>query len=190
MPRQRAPLITAVDCQRIVQGLPPRLLTRLELEAIAERLAAPGAEGAAAAGPRPHANGATCLGVHLEGPYLSPRFPGAQLSDAIRPPNLAEFAELVAAGPVRMITLAPEQPGGHDLVRAAVQRGIVAVAGGLTCAELGAMYPSSGGWYVFLREAYGPVWGFLFGCFYPPIHSIQDALTLRTARRPAGDLSR
>ncbi len=41
--------------------------------------------------------------------------------------------------------------------------GILTLAGGLTCAELGAMYPDSGGWYVFLREAYGPVWGFLFG---------------------------
>lgn len=83
----------------------------------------------AAAGPLPHANGAACLGVHLEGPYLSPRFPGAQLSDAIRPADLREFAELVAAGPVRMITLAPEQPGGLDLTAAAVRRGIVAVTG-------------------------------------------------------------
>jgi APA family basic amino acid/polyamine antiporter len=41
--------------------------------------------------------------------------------------------------------------------------GVVALAGALTCAELGAMFPRSGGWYVFLREAYGPVWGFLFG---------------------------
>ncbi len=86
-------------------------------------------QAVAAAGPRPHANGATCLGVHLEGPYLSPRFPGAQLSDAIRPADLGEFAELVAAGPVRMITLAPEQPGGLDLTAAAVRQGIVAVTG-------------------------------------------------------------
>src|SRR5206468_8808646 len=41
--------------------------------------------------------------------------------------------------------------------------GVLALAGGLTCAELSAMYPRSGGWYVFLNEAYGPVWGFLFG---------------------------
>ena len=86
-------------------------------------------QAVAAAGPQPHANGATCLGVHLEGPYLSPRYSGAQPSDAIRPADLDEFAEWVAAGPVRMITLAPEQPGGHDLVRAAVRRGIVAVTG-------------------------------------------------------------
>src|SRR5262249_51723319 len=41
--------------------------------------------------------------------------------------------------------------------------GLLALAGGLTCAELSAMYPHSGGWYVFLNEAYGPMWGFLFG---------------------------
>jgi APA family basic amino acid/polyamine antiporter len=41
--------------------------------------------------------------------------------------------------------------------------GLLTLAGGLTCAEMGTMYPRSGGWYVFLREAYGPVWGFLFG---------------------------
>jgi APA family basic amino acid/polyamine antiporter len=41
--------------------------------------------------------------------------------------------------------------------------GLLAIAGGLTYAELGSMYPRSGGLYVFLTEAYGPVWGFLFG---------------------------
>ena len=93
----------------------------------AETLAA--VQAVAAAGSRPDVHGATCLGVHLEGPYISPRFPGAQPSDAIRDASLDEFAEWVAAGPVRMITLAPEQPGGHDLVRDAVRRGIVAVTG-------------------------------------------------------------
>ena len=37
------------------------------------------------------------------------------------------------------------------------------MAGGLTYAEMGSMFPRSGGLYVFLSEAYGPVWGFLFG---------------------------
>lgn len=41
--------------------------------------------------------------------------------------------------------------------------GLLAMAGGLTYAEMGSMYPRSGGLYVFLSEAYGPVWGFLFG---------------------------
>jgi N-acetylglucosamine-6-phosphate deacetylase len=73
--------------------------------------------------------GARILGVHLEGPYLSPEFPGAQPADTIRPPNADEFADLAARGPVRMITLAPERPGAHDLIRAALERDVVVVAG-------------------------------------------------------------
>lgn len=83
----------------------------------------------AAAGLRPHPNGATLLGVHLEGPYLSPRFPGAQPAESIRPPDLDEFAALCAAGPVRLITLAPEVPGALELVAAARARGVVVVTG-------------------------------------------------------------
>jgi len=41
--------------------------------------------------------------------------------------------------------------------------GLLAMAGGLTYAEMGSMYPRSGGLAVYLAEAYGPVWGFLFG---------------------------
>jgi basic amino acid/polyamine antiporter, APA family len=41
--------------------------------------------------------------------------------------------------------------------------GMLAMAGGLTYAEMGSMFPRSGGLYVFLSEAYGPVLGFLFG---------------------------
>ena len=40
---------------------------------------------------------------------------------------------------------------------------LVAVFGALTIAELAALYPRSGGIYVFLREAYGPLPAFLFG---------------------------
>ncbi|MEZ4663574.1 MAG: N-acetylglucosamine-6-phosphate deacetylase [Caldilineaceae bacterium] len=75
------------------------------------------------------ARGARILGIHLEGPYISPQFPGAQLADQIRPPDLHEFATLAAAGPVRMITLAPEQPGAVALIEAAHQRGITTVYG-------------------------------------------------------------
>lgn len=41
--------------------------------------------------------------------------------------------------------------------------GLLTLAGALTYAELGAMYPRAGGLYHFLKEAYGPVWGFLYG---------------------------
>ncbi len=41
--------------------------------------------------------------------------------------------------------------------------GLLTLAGALTYAELGAMFPRAGGLYHFLKEAYGPLWGFLFG---------------------------
>ncbi|HTS24830.1 MAG TPA: amino acid permease [Bryobacteraceae bacterium] len=41
--------------------------------------------------------------------------------------------------------------------------GVVSFFGGLACAELGTAFPSTGGQYVFLREAYGPLAGFLCG---------------------------
>jgi APA family basic amino acid/polyamine antiporter len=41
--------------------------------------------------------------------------------------------------------------------------GVVSFFGALACAELGTAFPSTGGQYVFLREAYGPLVGFLYG---------------------------
>ncbi|MCL5670239.1 MAG: amino acid permease [Acidobacteria bacterium] len=41
--------------------------------------------------------------------------------------------------------------------------GVVAMAGCLVYAELGVNFPRSGGEYVYLREAWGPGWGFLSG---------------------------
>jgi APA family basic amino acid/polyamine antiporter len=41
--------------------------------------------------------------------------------------------------------------------------GLFSLAGGLIYAELAAMMPRTGGEYVFIREAYGPLWGFLYG---------------------------
>lgn len=49
--------------------------------------------------------------------------------------------------------------------------GLMATAGALTYAELGTMYPKAGGNYVFLREAYGPLWGFLYGWAYSLVTS-------------------
>lgn len=44
-----------------------------------------------------------------------------------------------------------------------VAGGVVAAAGALSYAELGVNFPRSGGEYVYLREAWGPTWGFLSG---------------------------
>jgi APA family basic amino acid/polyamine antiporter len=44
-----------------------------------------------------------------------------------------------------------------------VVAGVLSLAGALTYGELCALMPRAGGEYVFLREAYGRLWGFLFG---------------------------
>lgn len=41
--------------------------------------------------------------------------------------------------------------------------GLLTLAGALTYGELGAMYPRAGGLYHYVKEAYGPLWGFLYG---------------------------
>ncbi|HXV62124.1 MAG TPA: amino acid permease, partial [Vicinamibacteria bacterium] len=41
--------------------------------------------------------------------------------------------------------------------------GLLVLAGALALAELGAMLPHSGGLYVYMREAYGPFFAFLYG---------------------------
>jgi APA family basic amino acid/polyamine antiporter len=41
--------------------------------------------------------------------------------------------------------------------------GLMTITGALCCSELATMMPRAGGVYVFLREAYGPSFGFLFG---------------------------
>ena len=44
-----------------------------------------------------------------------------------------------------------------------VLTGVLTIIGALSYAELASMMPHAGGQYVFLREAYGPLWAFLYG---------------------------
>src|SRR3954466_3302656 len=60
-------------------------------------------------------------------------------------------------------TMAEKLPSPTLLLLAWLSGGVIALTGGLTYAELGAMYPRSGGVYVYLREAFGPLLGFLYG---------------------------
>ena len=60
-------------------------------------------------------------------------------------------------------TMAAALPSEPLLLAAWCAGGALALCGGLTYAEMGAMYPRSGGLYVFLEEAYGPLVAFLFG---------------------------
>ncbi|WP_084514016.1 N-acetylglucosamine-6-phosphate deacetylase [Salipiger mucosus] len=60
------------------------------------------------------------LGLHLEGPFLSPRRPGIHPADAIRRPDAEDLARLCQAPPgAGLITLAPEEVGPEVVSRLA-----------------------------------------------------------------------
>jgi N-acetylglucosamine-6-phosphate deacetylase len=72
---------------------------------------------------------AACLGVHLEGPFLSPARSGAHPPEYLRAPDLALLRRLLDAGPVTQVTLAPELPGASALVEELTARGVLVSAG-------------------------------------------------------------
>lgn len=59
--------------------------------------------------------------------------------------------------------------------------GLLSLAGALSYAELAAAMPEAGGEYVYLREAYGPVWGFLYGWTQMWVAKSGSIATLATA---------
>lgn len=73
--------------------------------------------------------GARVLGVHLEGPYLSPHWRGAQPLEHIRPADPREYEQFFAYGNVRLLTLAPEVPENRALISYAVGRGAAVAMG-------------------------------------------------------------
>jgi N-acetylglucosamine-6-phosphate deacetylase len=70
-------------------------------------------------------------GVHLEGPWLSPARCGAHDPAVLSDPSPGAVDRLLAAGRgrVRMVTLAPELPGGLEAVRRLADAGVVAAVG-------------------------------------------------------------
>lgn len=73
----------------------------------------------------------TVLGSHLEGPFLSRARCGAQNEAYLRDPDPAAMKELIGAGrgTLRTVTIAPERPGGCELVEQVVAAGLVAALG-------------------------------------------------------------
>jgi N-acetylglucosamine-6-phosphate deacetylase len=69
------------------------------------------------------------LGMHLEGPFLSPNRLGTHEASARRDPDLALLDRLLDAGPVRLMTLAPELAGADTLIDRLTERGIVVALG-------------------------------------------------------------
>jgi N-acetylglucosamine-6-phosphate deacetylase len=69
------------------------------------------------------------LGMHLEGPFLSPNRLGTHEASARRDPDPALLDRLLDAGPVRLMTLAPELAGADVLIDHLLERGIAVSLG-------------------------------------------------------------
>lgn len=85
---------------------------------------------------RQKGEGATCLGVHLEGPFFNAEMAGAQNPDYLRKPDAAFVKRLNAICPVKKVSLAPELEGAEACIRELVEAGIV-VSGGHSAADYG-----------------------------------------------------
>jgi N-acetylglucosamine-6-phosphate deacetylase len=73
-------------------------------------------------------DGAVPLGLHVEGPFISPHRLGAHDPAWRRDPDLDEIRAWLSGG-VRMLTLAPELPGGLEAIEVIVAAGAIAAVG-------------------------------------------------------------
>lgn len=86
----------------------------------------------AASAALPDNPGARPLGVHLEGPFLSPQRPGVHDPALMVEPGPAEIDLLLADDlrpALRLVTLAPERPGGLAAVRRLSAAGVLVAVG-------------------------------------------------------------
>lgn len=70
--------------------------------------------------------GATPLGIHLEGPFLSHLKRGVHTEALLEAPSIALFDRFweAAEGKIRLMTIAPELPGGAELIAHATALGV------------------------------------------------------------------
>lgn len=75
--------------------------------------------------------GAELLGVHLEGPFISPKHVGAQPLEYVQAPTVEAFEvyDKASGGNIKIVSLAPEIPGSMELIAHLKSKGIVASCG-------------------------------------------------------------
>lgn len=155
--------------------------------------------------------GARPLGIHLEGPFISPEdgARGAHPREHVQPASVEVFTRIMDAsgGTIRYITLAPEVPGGLELIAWLRQRdpgmliGIghtladssiireAARAGARICTHLGNGLPAR------LHRHQNPVWpqlaeDRLYASFIPDLHHLpaDTLMAMIRAKGPARSL--
>jgi len=144
--------------------------------------------------------GAEVLGLHLEGPFIHPDRAGAQRSDRIIQPNVDLAEHWFSSGIVKMMTLAPEVQGAHDVASVAVRHGVLPAIGHTTASFDDVAAAKSAGFRhmthlcnampPLLHRAVGPI-GYLVGdddftadIICDGIHV--DAMMLKTLLRAVG----
>ena len=73
--------------------------------------------------------GARIVGAHIEGPFINPAWAGAQNPAHIVDIDMQFVQQLAATGAVKLMTFAPELPGGGELTQELIRHGIVPVMG-------------------------------------------------------------
>ena len=74
-------------------------------------------------------DGASLLGIHLEGPFFNPPCAGAQNPAFLQHPRIELVDELDAISPVKKVSFSPELPGGLEFTRQLCERGIMPSGG-------------------------------------------------------------
>ncbi|UED76491.1 N-acetylglucosamine-6-phosphate deacetylase [Brevibacillus sp. DP1.3A] len=75
--------------------------------------------------------GAQAIGIHLEGPWINPRYKGAQKEENIATPKLDAVQKLygLSEGLIKVVTIAPEQPEALEAIAWLKERDVIVSAG-------------------------------------------------------------
>ncbi|NRR04883.1 N-acetylglucosamine-6-phosphate deacetylase [Brevibacillus sp. RS1.1] len=75
--------------------------------------------------------GAQTIGIHLEGPWINPRYKGAQKEENIAIPKLDAVQKLygLSEGLIKVVTIAPEQPEALEAIAWLKERDVIVSAG-------------------------------------------------------------
>lgn len=119
--------IAAHEASRGVTGICPATMT-LPTQTLEQAMRA-----AASFSPAP--DEAALLGINMEGPFISPGKVGAQNPAYVRPADREEFEHLqrLSGGLVKLVDVAPEEPGALDFISQVSDQVLVSVAH--TCAD-------------------------------------------------------
>ena len=112
-----------------------------------------------AAGPPPGWSGAVPLGLHLEGPFLSPAKRGAHPEALLRPPALDAIERWTGDAGVALVTIAPDLPGALEVISALVERDVIVSLGHTpaTAEQATAAVDAGARWVTHLFNAMAPL---------------------------------